>query len=1483
MEKILGLDLGTNSIGWAIRDTVETENQIVDKGVLTFNAGVAYVEGKEQPKVKVRTESRGKRRNYQAEKYRKWELLKCLIDKKMCPLTIDELNEWRHYKKGVGRKYPISKEFHQWLQFDFNGDGKPDFEQFGFSKHENCYLFRYLAVSGKEEDKKLFADNPQLLGRVFYQMVQRRGFSGGDEGETKLIEEGRPKKDSTGKVIKGEVEVVGIKVIDALIKNKYKTLGAALYWGQKNNELETINNNRIRNRFTYRHYFEKEIDTIFQNLDFDKDPEFCKTVKKSIIWQRPLRSQKGLVGYCTLDAPLKSKTAVYYKPGKKRIPLSHPLYEEYRTWQFINNLKIEVPNEINKLIFLNEVVFPMFNRNTDFYFSDKKDKNGKITSKGLKSKIEEKGAKVLSNYDKDLGEDDEGTRYNANTFQNKLEKLFGENWRQTLRWDETLKGIEKTGNYLRAEDIWHLFYDALITKKQTENIGDTLIPILQKHFPDTTFDKKDFEKVSLDKGYASLSAASIRKILPYLKEGMIYSQAVFVSNLDKVFSRKLSQTELLNITTDFNSILKQHKADREVYKIVNDLISDRLYHRDRLSMGDNYVLDEYDNKDIEEKIKDTYKSKIWNKKMDEEKNKFIADVSTHYQSFFRLPIGTDKAKMFFKIYRIESKLHELLIEKYKADPNRVAKYLWHPSEQEKYPPSNIKKDKLGEIIKDENGKEIYFLGDPNPISRGFKNPMAMKTLQVLKKHLNYLLEVRKIDSNTKLVVEIARELNDANRRKAIEKFQRDNRTKRDGFKKKIEECFEENNISNRNITENLLNRYELWEEQSKRCLYCGQPIACVDVLNGTVQLEHTIPAKISNCSELFNLTIAHPECNATKAKRFPTQWTDNYENIKNNIKFIYAKYKSNEEIYKATFDSARQAQDKENKDRIIQKRHYHKMHMDYWRKKYETFTIEEVTNQFRRQQLTDTQIITKYALPYLRTVFNRVDVQKGIITDKFRKIFKIEPRVAKKDRSEHTHHAIDAAVLTLVPPASIRDNMMKEYNEAVDNNTLNTYEHPQPKNWDDFHQSYIISLKNEIIINHLSENRTLEQSFKYQRKRGEYVPVTKNGQPVFETDSNGNFIYHTDRKGNVIYKRNEKGEFILDENGEKIPVKKIKKKIQQGDTTRGKLHDESIFGMVKMPETEFREGKHRLKITDGKLTFKQNEKRKDELFVVKRVKITDIKSIDDFEKIVIDPNLGYYLKNEVKRRMKEQNIPFEKVIIQPIYAFGKEKDKNGDPLQPIRHLRCKVKTGADSYVQFPPEIKTIEKAFESKKEHKRSTYANNGEIPICAFYEWFIEGKRDRELIPYSILQQTKSYHLEKRVDIFPETVAETKGKGKNKIEYTKELVAVLRKKQHVIFYEKNIEELKELYNSDKTTFVKRVYKILKFEEGKIFFDYHLTSLTDKDILKEMESRELPKKGASKVDFGNPPLRLRLSQGALNMAIEGKHFQIKHDGTIYWL
>jgi hypothetical protein len=108
MNKILGLDLGTNSIGWAIRDTGESENQIIDKGVLTFEKGVGEGKSGEFPLVQKRTESRSKRRNYQAEKYRKWALLQILIEHGMCPLSTAELDTQKDLLENILSQNPLS-------------------------------------------------------------------------------------------------------------------------------------------------------------------------------------------------------------------------------------------------------------------------------------------------------------------------------------------------------------------------------------------------------------------------------------------------------------------------------------------------------------------------------------------------------------------------------------------------------------------------------------------------------------------------------------------------------------------------------------------------------------------------------------------------------------------------------------------------------------------------------------------------------------------------------------------------------------------------------------------------------------------------------------------------------------------------------------------------------------------------------------------------------------------------------------------------------------------------------------------------------------------------------------------------------------------------------------------------------------------------------------------------------------------------------
>ena len=44
-NKTLGIDLGTNSIGWAIVENLENTHRLLDSGVMIFQEGVAREKG----------------------------------------------------------------------------------------------------------------------------------------------------------------------------------------------------------------------------------------------------------------------------------------------------------------------------------------------------------------------------------------------------------------------------------------------------------------------------------------------------------------------------------------------------------------------------------------------------------------------------------------------------------------------------------------------------------------------------------------------------------------------------------------------------------------------------------------------------------------------------------------------------------------------------------------------------------------------------------------------------------------------------------------------------------------------------------------------------------------------------------------------------------------------------------------------------------------------------------------------------------------------------------------------------------------------------------------------------------------------------------------------------------------------------------------------------------------------------------------------
>ena len=93
MKKTLGLDLGTNSLGWAVLDDITGD--ILDKGVVVFPEGIDAAKGTLETPAAIRRAARMARRMKFRRKLRKWALLKILIGNNRCPMTEQELEAWK--------------------------------------------------------------------------------------------------------------------------------------------------------------------------------------------------------------------------------------------------------------------------------------------------------------------------------------------------------------------------------------------------------------------------------------------------------------------------------------------------------------------------------------------------------------------------------------------------------------------------------------------------------------------------------------------------------------------------------------------------------------------------------------------------------------------------------------------------------------------------------------------------------------------------------------------------------------------------------------------------------------------------------------------------------------------------------------------------------------------------------------------------------------------------------------------------------------------------------------------------------------------------------------------------------------------------------------------------------------------------------------------------------------------------------------------
>jgi CRISPR-associated endonuclease Csn1 len=249
-------------------------------------------------------------------------------------------------------------------------------------------------------------------------------------------------------------------------------------------------------------------------------------VEDIIFYQRPLRSQKSSIGNCSLEYRIhKDKDGIQVKEYLKAIPKSHPLYQEFRVWQWLSNLKIyrkeDDADVTTELLKNTEDVVNLF----EFLMAQKevghkevlkhlvnpilKEKFPNAKPAIVNKEIEKEIAKYRWNYvfdDSKEKEEDKSKKYPCNT--------TGYEIRRRLEKVENIPA-----NFLTSEieqHLWHIIY-SVTDKKEYEA---ALRSFANKYKLDENSFVEEFKKFPpFPSEYGAYSEKAIKKLLPLMRLG----------------------------------------------------------------------------------------------------------------------------------------------------------------------------------------------------------------------------------------------------------------------------------------------------------------------------------------------------------------------------------------------------------------------------------------------------------------------------------------------------------------------------------------------------------------------------------------------------------------------------------------------------------------------------------------------------------------------------------------------------------------------------------------------------------------------------------------------------------------------------------------------------------------------------------------------------------------------------------------------------
>lgn len=404
------------------------------------------------------------------------------------------------------------------------------------------------------------------LGRLLFHLNQRRGYKHSSEDEV------------SDKKQRDWVETINNRY--SQIKGKL-TIGQFFFQELKEHQARN-RYYRIKEQIFPRDAYIEEFNTIWETqqkfyLDQLSEELKLKIRDRIIYYQRPLKSQKGLVSVCEFEGFTTKyndgKTEKEIFVGPKVTPRSSPLFQISKIWESINAITIKRITADGKkhptldISPFKQKIFEFLNTNNvlsepelfqilgiskkDGFYSDRN-----VRKKGIQGNLTLAAIlKALDSYEKIS----EVTRFElAIEPGNHLNKSTGE-----------IISIEQVSATCEKEPLYQLWHTCYSLKEKEEKIN-----VLKKrfHLPDEY--AKALAGIDFSAGnFSNKSAKAIRKILPSLMKGHVYSAAMEIVGYNHSFSETKQERENKELQYKLSLLPKNALRQPIVEKILNQMIN----------------------------------------------------------------------------------------------------------------------------------------------------------------------------------------------------------------------------------------------------------------------------------------------------------------------------------------------------------------------------------------------------------------------------------------------------------------------------------------------------------------------------------------------------------------------------------------------------------------------------------------------------------------------------------------------------------------------------------------------------------------------------------------------------------------------------------------------------------------------------------------------------------------------------------------------